>query len=171
MPSRTFKVVIALALLAVSGVAVADVWKWVDAYGKTHFVDTDKTIYTWLDHNGKVHYADTPDHEDAVRVQLVWVSEQTLDEVVAKRSGSDDSSTGIAKDGGFAYPGESVEERAEREAAQAYYCKRAKQVRDSYSNAPDLYRTTESGERVILTEEETAAAIAESESRVKDLCQ
>ena len=35
--------------------AHADVWKWVDANGKTHFVDTMKAIYTWVDENGKRH--------------------------------------------------------------------------------------------------------------------
>ena len=46
--------------------ASADVWKWVDAYGKTHFVDTMTTIYTWLDESGKVHYSDKPEHANAV---------------------------------------------------------------------------------------------------------
>ena len=44
--------------------AAADVWKWVDASGKTHFVDTMKPIYTWLDEFGKRHYADTPGCSD-----------------------------------------------------------------------------------------------------------
>ena len=43
--------------------ANADVWKWVDAGGKTHFVDTITPIYTWVDEFGKVHYSDTPGHE------------------------------------------------------------------------------------------------------------
>ena len=54
--------------------ANADVWKWVDVYGKTHFVDTMTTIYTWLDEFGKVNYSDKPDHADAVSVELVWHS-------------------------------------------------------------------------------------------------
>ena len=33
--------------------AAADVWKWVDATGKTHFVDTMKPIFTWGDEFGK----------------------------------------------------------------------------------------------------------------------
>ena len=27
--------------------ANADVWKWVDAFGKTHFVNTMTPIFTW----------------------------------------------------------------------------------------------------------------------------
>ena len=46
--------------------AQADIWKWVDASGKTHFVDSSRPIYTWTDESGKSHYADSPGHEDAV---------------------------------------------------------------------------------------------------------
>ena len=34
--------------------ANADIWKWVDANGKTHFVDTTTPIYTWIDEFGRV---------------------------------------------------------------------------------------------------------------------
>ena len=60
-----------LLLAGLSLTAEADVWKWVDASGKTHFVDTMKPIFMWSDEFGKVHYSDTPDHEDAVSVELV----------------------------------------------------------------------------------------------------
>ena len=89
--------------LGLSLPATADVWKWVDATGKTHFVDTMKPIYTWIDEFGKRHYSDTPGHEDAVSVELVWHSAGTLDDV--EEAGDED---------GYAYPGETAEERAER---------------------------------------------------------
>ena len=139
--------------------AAADVWKWVDASGKTHFVDTMKPIYTWLDEFGKRHYADTPGHEDAVSVQLVWHSGGTLDDVEDAES-----------DDGYAYPGETAEERAEREAADAYYCKRATEIFESYVNAPRLYRTNDAGERHYLTEKEAAATIAETKAKMTELC-
>ena len=139
--------------------AVADVWKWVDASGKTHFVDTMKPIYTWLDEFGKRHYSDTPGHEDAVSVQLVWHSGGTLDEVEDAES-----------DDGYAYPGETAEERAEREAADAYYCKRATEIFESYVNAPKLYRTNDAGEREYLSEKDAAATIAETKAKMNELC-
>ena len=37
--------------------ATADVWKWVDADGKTHYVDTRTSIFTWVE-DGKVSYSD-----------------------------------------------------------------------------------------------------------------
>lgn len=142
--------------------ADADVWKWVDAYGNTHFVDTMKPIYTWIDEFDKVHYGDTPDHEDAVAVQLVWVSREALNLVAETSSKS--------KSGDDRLPGETDEQRAERAVAEAYYCKRATEVLASYLNAPQLYRTNESGEREILSEVETAATIAATKAKKEDYC-
>ena len=142
-----------------SAPAAADVWKWVDADGKTHFVDTTTPIYTWIDPDGKRHYSDTPGHEDAVSVELVWHSSGSLDEVEEP-----------VTDDGYADPGETAEERAEREAAEAYYCKRATEIYESYLNAPRLYRTDDAGERVYLTDDEAAAKLAETEAQVKEVC-
>ena len=152
-----------LALTAgLSVPAFADVWKWVDATGKTHFVDTMKPIYTWVDEFGKRHYSDTPGHEDAVSVELVWHSPGTLDDI---EGASDEEDSG-----GYAYPGETAEERAEREAADAYYCKRATEIFESYVNAPRLYRTDEAGERQYLSEKEAAETIAETKAKMNELC-
>ena len=150
----------AALLLGLSLPAAADIWKWVDANGRTHFVDTTKPIYTWLDEYGKVHYSDTPDHEDAVSVELVWHSKGSLDDVEG----------GDSESGGYARPGETAAERAEREQAEAYYCKRATEIYDSYVNAPQLYRTNEAGEREYLSKTEGEAIIAETKARVDELC-
>ncbi|MDX1498447.1 MAG: DUF4124 domain-containing protein [Woeseiaceae bacterium] len=141
----------------------ADVWKWVDANGDTHFVDTMKPIYTWVDEFGKSHYSDTPDHEDAVSVEFLWHSSGTLDEV-AMQAGEDGAA------GGSGEPGETEEERAEREAAEAYYCKRATEIYESYVNAPQLYRTNESGEREYLSKEEAERTLAETRAKKDELC-
>ena len=71
---------------------------------------------------------------------------------------------------GYAYPGETAEERAEREKAEAYYCKRATEIYDSYKNAPQLYRTNEAGEREYLSKKEAAATIAETKAKMDELC-
>ena len=69
-----------LLVFACTAVAQADIWKWVDANGDVHLVDSKTAIYTWIDERGDVHYSDTPDHEGAVSVELVWVSSGTLEE-------------------------------------------------------------------------------------------
>jgi hypothetical protein len=153
------------ALVLVTGfgaTAQADVWSWVDASGETHFVDTMKSIYTWVDDSGDVHYSDTPDHEDAIAVQLEWVSGGTLEDMQAN---NDESGSG------YAYPGETPEERAEREKAEDYYCKRATEIYESYVNAPRLYKTNESGEREYLDKNTAAATIAETREQKDALCQ
>ena len=142
----------------------ADVWRWVDASGNTHYVDSNQAIYTWSDENGKVHYSDKPDHEDAIRVQLFWHSEGTVAELAAP---DDDATAGSS---GYAYPGETAEERAEREATVAHNCKRANEILEAYENAPKLYRTDDAGQRYILTEAEYAAEIAAARKKTHHLC-
>ena len=158
MRSLLAVLVLVLGLVAV---AHADVWSWVDASGKTHFVDTKTAIYTWVDESGDVHYSDTPDHEDAVSVVLVWVSSGTLDEV--KTNKDDAGATGYL-------PGETAEDRAEREKAEAYYCKRATEIYDSYVNAPRLFKTGDDGEREYLSKEDAAQTIADTRAQKDDLC-
>lgn len=153
------KILVCCALVfGFSALAQADIWKWVDANGDTHFVDTNTAIYTWTDANGDVHYSDTPGHEDAVSVELVWHAKGTLEDLA---SNTDD---------GDAHPGETPADRAEREQAEAYYCKRATEIYDSYVNAPRLYRTNADGEREYLSKEDAARMIAETRARKDDLC-
>lgn len=144
--------------------AHADIWKWLDAEGKTHFVDSNTPIYTWLDEFGKRHYADVPGHEDAISVELVWHSEGSLENIQQGGDRGQDSGSNEA------YPGETAEERFEREQAEAYYCKRATEIYESYLNAPRLYKTREDGTRHYLSEEETEITLAETKAHVDELC-
>ena len=151
---------LAVLLVGFSVAASADVWSWTDADGKTHFVDTNTPIFTWTDENGEHHYSDTPDHEDAIAVELLWHSKGTL---------LDLADTLAAKDKG-AYPGETEEERHARKQAEAYYCKRANEIYESYANAPQLYRTNDKGEREYLSKREMTKTLAETRAKRDDLC-
>ena len=152
---------IVVLTLAIAPVANADIWKWVDDNGKTHFVDSNRPIYTWVDETGKRYYADSPGHEDAVSVELVWHSEGSLEQAEAGSA---------TADSGYAYPGETAEDRAERERAEEYYCKRATEIYESYLNAPQLYETDENGKRNYLSKEEQARTIAETRKKKDELC-
>jgi hypothetical protein len=154
---------IAVLIFGLVATAQADIWKWVDASGKTHFVDSKRPIYTWLDETGKRHYADQPGHEDAVSVELVWHAEGLL-EAAEKPAAAGDNG------GGYAYPGETAEERAERERAEDYYCKRATEIYESYLGAPQLYETDDNGERKYLSKSEAAQTIAETKKQKDALC-
>jgi hypothetical protein len=151
--SIPLKLATVLVTLGISLSADADVWKWVDANGKTYFVDTTKPIFTWVDEFGKAHYSDTPGHEDAVSVELVWHSSGTLNDV----NGSAASAT---------TPGQP----AEGEQSQSDYCQRATEVYEAYLNAPQLYRTNANGEREYLSRQEAAATIAETKAKRDQLC-
>ena len=67
-------------------------------------------------------------------------------------------------------PNETASDRLEREAAEAYYCKRAREIYESYVNAPNLYKTNADGEKEYLTDEEAATTLAETEAKVAELC-
>jgi hypothetical protein len=154
--------IIGVLLLVYCPAGRADVWKWQDALGNTHFVDTMRPIYTWVDDEGKAHYADHPEHDNAVSVQLVWHSKGTLDDVAATDAQPESD--------GDAFPGETEEQRAERERAEEYYCSRAIEVYNSYLNAPQLYTTNADGKRVFLSEADAAKTIAETRARKEQLC-
>ena len=157
---RYLKFILALSVLA-CGSASADVWKWVDPNGATHFVDTDTPIYVWRDELGRVMFSDKKDHDDAVLVQLIWHSAGTVEEMKKAADSSED---------GSAYPGETEGERAEREEAEAYYCKKATEIYDSYVNAPRLYRTNENGEKEYVSKKEAKQIIEETRAKKDDLC-
>ena len=158
---RHLKILLALSVL-VCGNAAADVWKWVDANGETHFVDTNKPIYTWTDDDGHVFYSDKKGHENAVLVQLIWVSSGSLAEI----EGEPQEENRL-----YAYQGETEQQRLAREDAMAHHCKRAQEIYASYLNAPKLYTTNADGEKEFLSKEATAQTIAETKLKVDELCQ
>ena len=153
---------IVILLAGFCATAQADVWMWVDAEGERRFVDTNTPIYTWKDERGEVRYSDTPDHEDAVSVELVPVSSESLADLVKDRD---------RPEWHYAYSSEAQKERARRKKAQAYRCKRATDIYVSYVNAPRLYKTNDRGEREYLSEEEAARTIAEIRSQKDEYCQ
>lgn len=159
--SLAFWPLLAATLSLAATEADADVWRWTDPLGAVHYVDTLTPIYVWLDEEGKVWFSDTPDHQDAVSVELVWHSEADSveeDEAIGKRGDT------------MAYEGETADDRRKREQAEEYYCGRAQQIYDSYLNAPRLYRTNDAGEREYLSDEESAVKLAETKARVDELC-
>jgi hypothetical protein len=151
---------LALLGLGITVQAEADVWKWIDAKGNTHYVDTMKTIYTWIDGSGEVHYSDTPEREDAVTAELIWHSSGTLDDLDAAVAQPAEE---------FATEGEADPGEPDAQAAD-YYCRRATEIYESYVNAPQLFRTGPDGQREYLSEEDAASTIAETRARKEELC-
>jgi len=139
--------------------AHADIWMWVDEFGETHFVSTNRPIYTWLD-GGEVTFSDKPEHPNAQRVELAWHSSGNLP----------DAETAVVSRDRNAIPGETAAEATERRAAEAYYCSQAMDILETYQTAPQLFRTDENGEREYLSVSEAAATLVETQAKVDDLC-
>ena len=135
--------------------ASADVWKWTDAMGKVHYVESDRTIFTWVEAD-KVFYSDSPDHEDAVAVVLVWHSKGSVEDLQQGGSKLD-----VIDD--------VPEKTPEQLAAEAHYCKRVREIYDSYVNAPKLYQSKE-GQREYLDNKATEAKIAETKAKLDKHC-
>ena len=150
--------------LGFSVCANADIWTWKDPQGATHYVSSNAPIWVWVDETNLVHYSDKPEHEDAQRVELAWYSDGDLP--AEERIHSENS----AAPGRELNPNETDEERHEREAAEAYYCREARKIYDTYLHAPQLFRTNEDGEREYLSAEEMAATLEETRLRVEELC-
>lgn len=156
----------ALLLTAISVTANADVWKWVDANGDVHFVESNSPIYTWTDEQGRVFYSDTPDHEDAVSVELIWVSGGSLEEEETTEPA--DEPTPIT--GGRLFSEEAAEEVAAQLEAREEFCERATEVYDSYVNAPRIYKTNDRGRRIYLSDREAKALIDETKAKKDSAC-
>ena len=125
--------------------ANADIWKWVDEYGN-------------------VNYSDNPGRNSAAGIVLVRQTPRNQ-----SASPSTDSHTSAAR-GIEIDPNETADERQERDRAEAYYCKQAKDIHDSYARAPRLYRTGADGQREYLSDEEAAATLADAEAKVAEWC-
>ncbi len=79
------RLTIAVIFFGFSLSANADVWRWTDMSGVVRYVTSTKALYTWSDEMGKVHYSDSPDHEDAIRVELVGMQMATRSTKTAVR--------------------------------------------------------------------------------------
>lgn len=150
-----------LSLLLFAASANADVWRWVDAKGDTHYVDTLTSIFTWVDESGRIFYSDTPDHVGAVAVELVWHSSGKLGEL-SEAANKDPE--------GMAFATETPEQRAQREEAEEHLCEHARDAYDSYKTAERLYVTNEDGEKEYLSQRDIKSTMKEARASVKKFC-
>ncbi|MDJ0908303.1 MAG: DUF4124 domain-containing protein [Woeseiaceae bacterium] len=147
------KYAILLLGLLFSSAANADMWKWVDANGTSHYVDSNRPIYTWTDSTGRAHYGDRPGNANAVLVELVRISSSP------SRNATNAASSSY---GDAAAPS--------RDAMVAQNCTRANQILALYRNSQQLYRTNDAGEREVLSDAERQAMIVEAQEKTSYLC-
>ena len=121
-------------------------------------------IWKWVDEQGNVHYGDTPGRDYAVKAERV---SYTRGKRSASTSGDSQSVTSRGND---VDSDDTPDEIRSGEDAQAYYCKQARDIYQSYIGAPRLYRTSDDGQREYLSDEEAAAALATAEAAVEEWC-
>lgn len=161
---KTYLIAICLLGLGLAAPAHADIWKWVDAQGDIHFVDSMTPIYTWTDEQGRVFYSDTPDHITAVSVELIWISVGTLNDA------SSTDAEPIPIGGGRIFAEESAEEIAARAEARKEFCEKATDVYNSYIKAPRLYKTDDDGKKTYLSVKDTQRIITETKAKKDEAC-
>lgn len=115
----------------------------------------DADIWKWVDEQGNVHYGDTPAREYTNNAERVTYTSSSRSHSTPSESRTEDTQS---------------EEKTAQEDAQAYYCERAKDIYRSYLDAPRLYKTGEDGQREYLSDEETAATIANARASVAEWC-
>ncbi len=157
-----------LLVITLSGFCVtasADVWRWVDLNGNTHFVNTTRPIYSWRDPDGKVHFSDQPEHSDAVSVELTWHSAGTLRQ---------HDTTNVGSEGpGNSQPslqGETYAERRERKKEEQARCDQAADSYDFFVHAKRLFVTNEDGEKEYLSADAAAAQLAKMKGSFEKYC-
>ena len=127
-------------------------------------MDSETPIYTWTDEFGRVFYSDTPGHEDAVSVELIWVSPGSLADT------QPEADNALPITGGRIFAEETQEEIEAQAQARKEFCEKATAVYDSYIKAPRLYLTDDSGERKYLSDKEAQRIIDETKAKRDEAC-
>ena len=146
-------VVITLAGLLISAMASADIYRWQDADGVTHYTDTPP---------------------EGIVSTLVSVNSRPTDK--ARISNAQSQARGkqqsqlLIEQEEMATEEESAAEAAKLAEQRAQACTQAKQRLETYNNSRRLYRELENGEREWYSEEEVAMARQNAQKAVEEFC-
>lgn len=146
-------VVITLASLLISAVASADIYRWEDADGITHYTDTPP---------------------EGVPSTLVSIDSRPTDKAristaQAQARGKQQAQLLIEREE-KATEKESAAEAAKQAEQRAQACTQARQRLETYNNSRRLYRELENGEREWYSEEEVAMARENAQKAVEEFC-
>ncbi|MDH3399753.1 MAG: DUF4124 domain-containing protein [Chromatiales bacterium] len=146
-------VVITLAGLLVSAMASADIYRWKDADGVTHYTDTPP---------------------EGVVSTLVSVDSRPTDKArissaQAQAKGKQQAQFLIEQEERVTQEENSVE-AAKQAEERAQACTQARQRLETYNNSRRLYRELENGEREWYSEEEVALARQNAQKAVEEFC-
>ena len=146
-------VVFTLAGLMISALATADIYRWQDADGVTHYTDTPP---------------------EGIPSTLVSIDSRPTDK--ARISTAKTQARGkqqaqlLIEQEEMAAQKKTAAEAAEQAEERAQACTQARQRLERYNNSRRLYRELENGEREWYSEEEVATARENAQKAVEEFC-
>ncbi len=146
-------VVITLAGLLVSAMASADIYRWEDADGVTHYTDTPpEGIVSTL-----------------VSIDSRPTDKARISSAQAQAQGKQQAQLLIEQEERAAQE-ENAAEAAKQAEERAQACTRARQRLETFNNSRRIYRELENGERVWYSEEEIASTRQKAQKAVEEFC-
>ena len=135
-------------------------------------IGQETSIYKWIDEEGVINYSGLPPDLETVErtdVRLKRTDRQALQSQLERKSDLDQAAM-IRKQHAAGEAGEANQARQETAARRAENCRLAQERLTTYSEAQRLYKTTEDGERVYLSDEELDSTRADAIRAVSDWC-
>ncbi len=139
--------------------------------GLSVWIGANAAIWMWTDADGLVHYSDYPAAENAV---LLEIESKPTDQAAIARQREETIALERERRKGDrlrreADAEESTQKMEDRQSAKAK-CDKAKEIYDTYYNAPRLFKPTADGGREYLSSEETDALRAKARADIDEWC-
>ena len=139
--------------------------------GLSVWIGANAAIWMWTDDDGVVHYSDYPASENAVLLEIeskptdqAAIAEQRKKTIALERERRKGDRLRQEADAE-----ESTQKSEDRQTAKAN-CAKAKEIYDTYYNAPRLFKPTADGGREYLSSEETDALRAKARTDIDEWC-
>ncbi len=140
-------------------------------FGLSFSISAAAAVWMWTDDEGRVNYSDYPDNPNAV---LVDIQSDASDRnaIADRRQAAVERERERIKGDRLRRESDaedSEQEKQDRRMAKSN-CERAKEIYETYYNAPRLYKPTQGGGREFLSAEETDALRAKAQASVTEWC-
>ena len=134
-------------------------------------IGASAAIWMWTDADGVIHYSDYPAVENAVLLDIeskptdrAAIAEQRRETIALERERQKGERLRRKAD-----TEESALQKEDRQTAKAN-CEKAREIYDTYYNAPRLYKPTADGGREYLSADEMDALRAKAKANIDEWC-
>ena len=123
-------------------------------------------LYKWVDKDGKTHYSDTPPlNVDTKKLNVQSGATSESGKSAVERDKAGEKARTEAREAG-----KKGDEAAKNAAAQEEACSRARSAYQTYADGGRIHRYNEKGEREFMTDEQIEAAKERSRREMDDVC-